>query len=201
MGTPSPHHVTRLLIDYCAGRSEALDDLLPIIYGELHRLARQQRRFRRTDHTLNTTALVHEAYLKLISQEEPSWNNRTHFMRVASKAMRQILVDYARHRHTLKRGGAYRKVSHAAPGDAPLEERLLLSDERSEEVLAVDEALEHLAAFDERLAQIVELRYFAGFTIPETAEALDLSPTTVKREWATARAWLYRALGPDGPAI
>jgi RNA polymerase sigma factor (TIGR02999 family) len=157
-------------------------------------MAHQQRRFRRADRTLNTTALVHEAYLKLVKHPDPSWENRGHFFRVAAKAMRQILVDYAKQKQTAKRGGGVARISLDQPDTVPWEERIQLSDERAEEMLAVNEALERLASFDERLSQIVELRYFAGFTIPETADALDLSPTTVKREWITARAWLSREL-------
>ena len=186
--------VTQLLEDYCNGRQEAMDQLLPLVYNQLHKMASRQRRARR-DYTLNTTALVHEAYLKLIKHPAPSWENRAHFFRVAARAMRQILADYAKAQLTAKRGGATPKLSLNQTSEFPLEERIHLSDERSEELLAVDEALKRLATFDERLNQIVELRYFAGFTIPETAEALDLSPTTVKRDWTTARAWLSRELG------
>ncbi len=185
---------TQLLNNYCNGNREALKELLPLIYNQLHKLARQQRYFQRKDHTLNTTALVHEAYLKLVKHPDPSWENRTHFLRVAARAMRQILVDYAKRQQTAKRGGGKAKFSLNQTSEFPLEERIQLSDSRSEEMLAVDEALMRLAVFDERLSQIVELRYFAGFTIPETAAALSLSPTTVKREWTTARAWLSREL-------
>ncbi len=185
--------VTQLLKNYCNGNREALKELLPLIYNQLHKLARQQRYFQRKDHTLNTTALMHEAYLKLVNHPDPSWENRTHFLRVAARAMRQILVDYARRQQTAKRGGKA-QFSLNQTSEFPLEERIQLSESRSEEMLAVDEALKRLAAFDERLSQIVELRYFAGFTIAETADALSLSPTTVKREWTTARAWLSREL-------
>ena len=190
--TPSAQ-VTQLLEDYCSGRQEAMDQLLPLVYNQLHKMASRQRRARR-DYTLNTTALVHEAYIKLIKHPDPSWENRAHFFRVAARAMRQILVDYAKAQLTAKRGGDAPRLSLNQTSEFPMEERIHLSDERSEELLAVDEALKRLAGFDERLSQVVELRYFAGFTIPETAEALDLSPTTVKREWATARAWLSREL-------
>jgi len=194
MAHPPAREVTQLLNDYCSGNQAAINQLLPLIYNQLHKLASQQRYFRRKDYTLNTTALVHEAYIKLINHPDPSWENRTHFFRVAAKAMRQILVDYAKRRQTAKRGGDEPKISLNQTYEFPLEERIELSDARTEEMLAVDEALGRLAAFDERLGQIVELRYFAGFTIPETAEALSLSPTTVKREWTTARAWLSREL-------
>lgn len=194
MAAYSSEQVTQLLNDYCNGKQDAINQLLPLIYNQLHKLASQQRYFRRKDYTLNTTALVHEAYLKLINHPDPSWENRTHFFRVAAKAMRQILVDYAKRQRAAKRGGDDVKISLNQTLEFPLEERIQLSNERTEEMLAVDEALERLATFDERLSQVVELRYFAGFTIPETAEALGLSPTTVKREWTTARAWLSREL-------
>ncbi|MDX1546236.1 MAG: ECF-type sigma factor [Rhodothermales bacterium] len=193
MSKPPSSQITRLLEDYCNGRQEAMDQLLPLVYNQLHRLAQQQRRGRRGQ-TLNTTALVHEAYIKLVRHPDPSWENRVHFFRIVARAMRQILVDYAKAQLAEKRGGSARRLSLGPSGDVPVEERIRLSDERSEEVLAVDEALRRLEKFDERLRQVVELRYFAGFTIQETADALGISPTTVKREWVTARAWLRRDL-------
>ncbi|HMB90755.1 MAG TPA: sigma-70 family RNA polymerase sigma factor [Rhodothermales bacterium] len=193
MPKPPPSQVTQLLAAYCNGRQEAFDQLLPLVYNQLHKMARQQRRSRR-DYTLNTTALVHEAYIKLVKHPDPAWENRSHFFRVAAKAMRQILVDYAKAQLAAKRGGDAPRLSLNRTGEFPLEERIQLSDERTEEMLTVDAALKRLAEFDERLSQIVELRYFAGFTIAETAEAMDLSPTTIKREWTTARAWLFREL-------
>ncbi len=195
----SSAQVTRLLRDYCQGRREALDELLPLIYRELHRLARRQRRSQHAGHTLDTTALVHEAYLKLVKHQDPSWKNRRQFFWVAARAMRHILVDYAKQQRAAKRGGGKARVSLDQHAEDGLGERLLLSEERTEEVLALDEALERLSAFDERLSQIVELRYFAGLTIPETADALGCSPATVKRDWTTARAWLYRELSGGLP--
>lgn len=182
--------VTRLLLDARRGRSEALNELLPVVYDELHRLAHRQRGFGNPGMTINTTALVHEAYLKLINAESTPWQDRTHFFCVAARAMRQIITDYARRQQRLKRSGSRHKVS--------IESIPLFSEQRAEEVLALDEALSDLAAFDERQSEVVELRYFAGFTIPETADLLDISPATVKREWTAARAWLHREISREG---
>lgn len=169
------------------GESGALDRLLPILYDELRALARRQRR-RSSSETINTTALVHEAYEKL-ARQDGGWSDRAHFFRVAAKAMRDVLVDYARQRKAAKRGGGQ--------PDVPLDEgAALVADERTEEVLALDEALTRLAAIDARQGEVVELRYFVGLTIPETADVLGLSPATVKREWTAARAWLYREISP-----
>lgn len=186
MTPPRSEQVTQLLIDYCEGDTQALDQLLPLIYDELRRLAHRQRMRKGARETLNTTALVHEAYIKLVNHPNPSWNDRTHFFRVAAKAIRQILVDYARKQQAAKRGGQQPVLS--------FDEALFLPDGRVEEVLALDEALTRLEQFDERQSQIVELRYFVGFTIAETADALDISPSTVKRDWTAARAWLHREL-------
>ena len=184
---PSPQAVTRLLQRVHAGDRQALSDLLPLVYDELRALAHRQRRRRGGSETLNTTALVHEAYLKMVRPEDTRWEDRTHFFRVAATAMRQILVDYARQQQAAKRGGGKRPL--------PLDEAFFLPEQKADEVVALDEALGRLAAFDERQSQVVELRYFVGFTIPETAEALDLSPATVKREWTVARAWLHHEIG------
>ncbi len=185
--SPSSQAVTRLLRRVHEGDRQALGDLLPLIYDELHALARRQRRRRGGSETLNTTALVHEAYLKLVRSEDARWQDRSHFFRVAATAMRQILVDYALRRRAAKRGGGARSLS--------LDEAFFLPEEKAEEVIALDEALARLAAFDERQSHLVELRYFVGFTIPETAEALGVSASTVKREWTVARAWLHREIG------
>lgn len=183
----SPQAVTRLLNRVQEGDRQALDELLPLIYDELHALAHRQRRRRGGGETLNTTALVHEAYLKMVRSEDARWEDRTHFFRVAATAMRQILVDYALRQQAAKRGGGDRPLS--------LDEAFFLPEEKAEEVIALDEALRRLADLDERQSHIVELRYFVGFTIPETAEALGISPATVKREWTVARAWLHREIG------
>lgn len=176
--------ITQLLSRVQEGDKEALNKLLPLVYSELHALAQRQRRGSSYE-TLNTTALVHEAYEKLARQNS-GWNDRAHFFRVAAKAMRQILVDYARQQQAEKRGGK----SYAV--ESEIED--LVSEERREEVLALDEALSKLSSLDVRQGDVVELRYFIGLTIPETAEVLDISPATVKREWTAARAWLHREM-------
>jgi RNA polymerase sigma factor (TIGR02999 family) len=163
-----------------------LDRLVPIVYDELRRIAHRQLRGERSDHTLDTTGLVHEAYLKLSRLDRIEWGDRAHFLAVAAGAMRRILVDYAVARRAGKRGGRRQRVA--------LDDVLILADERAEELLALDEALQRLAAESERAARIVEWRYFAGMSIEETAAVLDLSPATVKREWVLARAWLNREL-------
>lgn len=183
----SSHEVTRLLAAANAGDGAALDALLPLLYTELHELAHRQRRRQRGPSTLNTTALLHEAYEKLVHAEGP-YANRRHFFRVAAQAMRQILVDYARRHLAAKRGGG----AH----DATFEEGRFVPERRTEEIVALDEALAQLAQLSARQAQVVELRYFAGFTLPEAAEILGVSPATAWRDWAAAQAWLQQALGP-----
>jgi RNA polymerase sigma factor (TIGR02999 family) len=175
--------ITRMLQEWSGGKQEALDALLPLVYEELHRQASRYLRRERRDHTLQTTALIHEAYLKLIDQRGVNWQNRAHFFGIAAQAMRRILVDYAKARHRSKRGGIGE--------DLPLEEAaLVVSEERSIDLVALDEALTRLAEFDERQARIVELRYFSGLNIEETAEVLHISPATVKSDWNVAKAWL-----------
>lgn len=184
-----PYHetITRLLHDLKAGRRTAFDELLPQVYDELRRVAHFQLRNERADHTINTTALVHEAYLKLVDRREMDWQSRAHFYAVAAMAMRQILVSYARRRKADKRGGG---AVHVA-----FDEVLgVFSDERAEELIALDEALARLEAINPRHARIVECRFFGGLTVEETAEALGVSPITVKRGWGMARAWLNDAL-------
>jgi RNA polymerase sigma factor (TIGR02999 family) len=175
--------ITRMLQEWSGGKQEALDALLPLVYAELRRQASRYLRRERPDHTLQTTALIHEAYMKLVDQREVNWQNRTHFFGIAARMMRRILVDYARERHRAKRGGIAE--------DLPLEAAaLVVSEERSIDLVALDEALTRLAEFDERQARIVELRYFSGLTIEETAEVLRVSPATVKSDWNVAKAWL-----------
>ncbi len=172
-----------MLQKWSGGDRDALDALLPLVYTELHRQASSYLRRERRNHTLQTTALIHEAYLKLINQREVNWQNRAHFFGIAAQAMRRILVDYARERHREKRGGIGENL--------PLEEAaLIVSEERSVDLVALDEALTRLAEFDERQARIVELRYFSGLSIEETAEVLHISPSTVKSDWNVAKAWL-----------
>jgi RNA polymerase sigma-70 factor (ECF subfamily) len=182
--SPAAGDVTRLLDDLQNGRSDAGSQLIPLVYDELHRLARQQMRHERPDHTLQATALLHEAYLRLVNQPERTWENRTHFIAIAAQVMRRILVDHARARRTAKRDGALHRV--------PLEEPLLSTRDQPEELIALNDALERLAVLDARQSRVVELRYFGGLTVDETAEALGMSPRTVKREWRVARAWLHR---------
>jgi|SRR5688500_2266138 len=182
--------VTQLLLGWSAGDRSAGEQLLSAVYAELHRQAARAMRRESADHTLQTTALVHEAYLRLIDQRRVEWRNRAHFFGVAAHLMRRILVDHARRRRAGKRGSGAATVSlddvHSVRGASSEASRL--------DVLVFDDALDRLAALDESQARIVELRYFGGLNIEETAEALDVSPATVKREWAIARAWLRREL-------
>jgi RNA polymerase sigma factor (TIGR02999 family) len=181
---PAAGDVTQLLAELQDGRSDAAPQLMPLVYDELHRLAGRQMRRERSDHTLQATALVHEAYLRLVNQPQRTWQNRAHFIAVAAQVMRRLLVDYARARRTSKRGSEPQRV--------PLEQEPLITEEQSEEVVSLDEALERLAQLDERQSRIVELRFFGGLTVDETAEVLCISSKTVKRDWTLARAWLHR---------
>ena len=186
---PAQSDVTELLLAAADGDSSALESVIPIVYTELHRIAHRRLRGERADHTLSTTALVHEAYLKLMNLERLNWRNRAQFMAIASRLMRQILVDYARGRRTARRGGDRTRVELKASGadaSTPVEP--------TEEVLALHQALESLGDINERHARIVECRFFGGMSIAETAEALSMSPATVKRDWVMARAWLNREL-------
>jgi len=178
--------VTRLLQGLREGRPGAMEALIPMVYEELRRTARRELARRRPGDTLDTTALVHEAYLKLVGTGDPAWNDRTHFLAVAATAMRQIIVDHARRRKAARHGGGFHEVS--------LDERRLLPDEQAEDLLALDEALDQLAALNARLSQVVECRFFGGLTVPETAAVLGRSPRTVDRDWKKAKAWLYREL-------
>ncbi len=193
MTTPSPsqQEVTVLLGEWRGGDEGALDKLIPLVQPELHRLAHHYMSRERSGHTLQTTALLDEAYLRLVDHTKPLWQNRTHFVAAAAQLMRRIMVDHARGRHSLKRGGGALKVT--------LDEAAAVTETRSEELLALDDALERLAAQDPRKSQIVELRYFGGLTVEETAEFLKLSQRTVEREWNMAKAWLYRALSGEEP--
>jgi RNA polymerase sigma factor (TIGR02999 family) len=178
--------VTQLLINWSNGDRAALDKLMPLVYDELHRLAHRYMSRERPDHTLQTTALVHEAYLRLVDQTKVRWQNRAHFFGIAAHVMRQILMQHARRHHAAKRGGARSSVS--------LEDAVGLSNEPAVDLIALDEALTSLAAYDSQKSRIVELRFFGGLTVDETAEVLGLSPRTVKREWRVAKAWLYNQL-------
>ena len=183
---PVAPDVTSLLKKLADGNQEAATKLIPVIYQELHRLAVGHLRHERPDHTLQPTALVHEAYIKLVAQRNADWQSRTHFFAVASQLMRRILVDYARRQLRAKRGGREAKLS--------LEEVLLVSPNRPDKMLALDESLTRLEKMDARQGRIVELRYFGGLTVDEAAEILNVSPTTVRREWTSAKAWLYGEL-------
>jgi RNA polymerase sigma factor (TIGR02999 family) len=187
MTSGASHVVTDLLRAWASGDERALDALLPLVYDDLHRQARRYMRAQPSGHTLQTTALVHEAYLRLLGQSAVEWNGRGHFFLVAAKAMRSILIDHARARMAAKRGGASRVVSLEDAGG-------VVEPEDGVDVLALHGALERLAEVDARKSQLVELRYFAGLGIDEAAAVLCVSPATVKREWTTARAWLRREL-------
>jgi RNA polymerase sigma factor (TIGR02999 family) len=179
--------ITRLLEQWNDGDAEVLDDLMPLVYLELRRQASGYLRRERPNHTLQPTALINEAYLKLIGQRDVKWQNRAHFFAFAAQAMRRILVDYARERKREKRGGA--------PENLPLDEALtIVSQEKSIDLVALDEALNKLAAFDERQARVVELRYFSGLSIEETAEVLHVSNVTIRRDWNMAKAWLHQEI-------
>jgi RNA polymerase sigma-70 factor (ECF subfamily) len=175
--------VTQLLIEISNGDRDAVDLLLPVIYDELRKLAANYLRRERPDHTLQPTALVHEAYLRLVDQTRVNWQNRAHFFGVAAQIMRRLLVDYARKHNAEKRGQDFHKLSLDENIDRPIE--------RSVELIALDDALKALAEFDGQKARIVELRYFGGLTVEETADVLGIAPITVKRHWRLAKAWLY----------
>jgi RNA polymerase sigma factor (TIGR02999 family) len=184
--TASPPQVTQLLKAWGNGDEAARDELMTLVYEELHRLAHQYLKRERPGHTLQTSALVNEAFVKLIDQKDVRWQNRGHFFAIAAQLMRRILVDHARIRRAAKRGGSASPVS--------LDDALVISNERSAEVVALDEALTALATVDERKSQIVELRFFGGLSIEETAEVLAVSPGTVMRDWTLAKAWLRREM-------
>lgn len=184
--------VTRLLSDFENGDRAALEKLFPIVYDELRSVAHRQRRSWNGDATLGTTALVHEAYLKLVDVNQIGARSRVHFLRVAAMAMRQILCNYARDQRAAKRGGAAPKISLDLLGDVG--GFIVFSDEQSDTLTELDDALQRLAEVDPRLAAVVECRFFGGLTIEDTAQALDISIATVKRDWALARSWLYREM-------
>ena len=178
--------ISLILRDWGEGRRDSANVLLALVYDELRRIARQYLRKERSDHTLQPTALVHEAYMKLIDISDVSWQDRAHFFAVASNVMRHILVDHARARATDKRGGEAQRIA--------LEDAVKLSDAPDIDLLALDEAMKQLAEFDAQQSKIVELRFFGGLTIEETAHVLAISPATVKREWTMAKAWLFRRI-------
>jgi RNA polymerase sigma factor (TIGR02999 family) len=185
------HDIGDLVREIDLGGREAVDRLFPILYQELKRIARRQRRGERTDHTLNTTDLVHEAYVKLLGLDRMAWQGRAHFLAVAAQAIRRVLVDYAVTAKAKKRGGSRHRV--------PLDEAMLTVERPVDQLIAVDMYLAQLETLNPRLVRVVECRFFSGMSIEETAQALDSSPATVKRDWGLARAWLYRRLGGGSP--
>jgi len=187
--TSSPHQVTRLLQEWGNGNQAALEQLMPLVYEELRKMARRHMQQQNPDHTLQTTALIHEAYLRLAGDSAKQWKNREHFFGVAAKAMRHVLVDHARARHAAKRGGAVQVVS--------LDEAIATSPGRMAGLIALDEALKDLAKLHPRQSEVVELRFFGGLSVDETAEVLKVSPETVALDWRAAKAWLHRQL--DSP--
>ena len=190
---PTPGAVTQLLAKVGAGNQAAFDEVFPLVYAELRRIAAREMRREKPGRTLQTTALVHEAYLRLLKDASLSFENRAHFLGIAAHAMREILIEHARARSARKRGGGAVRLT--------LDDLVAPVPALSIDVLALDEALQRLAGLDQRHARVVELRYFGGLSVEETAVALELSPATVKRAWTIARAWLYRELGGSGPAV
>jgi RNA polymerase sigma factor (TIGR02999 family) len=186
---PSSHEITQLLCAWSEGEEGALDKLIPLVYQELHRLARRYMARERPDHTLQTSALVNEAYLRLVDTPQANWQNRTHFFAVCAQVMRRILVDWARSRQALKRGAAVHPLE--------VEQVCLFAEGPQTDWVALDDALKALEAFDPRKSQVVELRFFGGLTTEETAEVLKVSPDTVLRDWKLARSWLRRELSKE----
>src|SRR5437762_7628303 len=186
-----PKDITQLLTDWNKGDRVALDKLMPLVYDELRHIASRHLRRCRPDNIIQTTVLVHEAFLRLVDQKNVSFQNRVHFFAVASKAIRQILINYAVARAAAKRSGGYNRLSISKAMDMAIEQEI--------DILALDDALKVLAAMDERKSEIIELRFFGGLTLEETAEALGISIAIVRREWKLARGWLLRELGKEGP--
>ncbi len=182
----SAQQVTQLLVNWSNGDQHALEELMPLVYGELRRLAASHLRRERSDHTLQSTALVNEAFLRLVNQREVHWRSRAHFYGIAARMIRRILVDHARSQQAGKRGAGAIKLE--------LDEAMAISPAAELDLVGLDAALERLAVLDERQGRIVELRFFAGLSVEETAEVMHISPATVKREWSSARAWLYREI-------
>ena len=193
MSAPSQKQITQMLVDWGNGDQAALEKLTPLVYGELHRLARRYMGRERPGHTLQTSALVNEAYIRLIDWKNIHWQNRAHFFAVSAQLMRRILVDFARSRNYAKRGGAAQNVS--------FEETMAVSREKDADLVALDDALDSLARLNERQSRVVELRFFGGLELQEIAEVLKVSVGTVRRDWSLARAWLHRELSrTENPA-
>lgn len=186
MATHISEDVTKLLEAWSDGDGKVLDQLMPLVYDELHRMAKRYMSSQPSGHTLQTTELIHEAYLKLVGSKEKRWQNRAHFFGVAAQAMRHILVDHARSRQSEKRGGATQMIE--------LDEAAIVSSSRAEEIVALDDALLRLSDLDQRKSRVVELRYFGGLNIDETAEVLKVSPETIIRDWKFAKTWLLREM-------
>jgi RNA polymerase sigma factor (TIGR02999 family) len=191
MPSPPSARVSKLLVNWGQGDQGAREALIPLVYDELRRLARRHLRRERPDHTLQSAALVNEAYLRLIRQDQPQWQNRAHFFGVAAQLMRHILVDHARNRAAAKRGAGVPRLV--------LDPEVALPQEREVNLVALDDALNQLALLDPQQSRVVELRFFGGLSIEETSVVLGVSPATVKREWATARAWLQREMKSKDP--
>lgn len=189
MKSPARHQITELLAEWREGNQSALDELYPLVYDELHRLARRYMSRERKDHTLQTTALINEAYVRLVDQKNVNWANRSHFFAISAQIMRRILIDHARRHAYAKRGGGAQQVS--------LEEVAALAPEQGRELMRLDEALKSLAERDPRRSQVVELRYFGGLNNEEIAGVLHVSENTVMRDWNMARAWLYQQLSEN----
>ena len=181
-----PQEITQLLLSWSKGDQAALDQLIPLVYPELRKLARRYMGRESPEHTLQTSALINEAYLRLVDQQAAEWQDRAHFFAVAAQVMRHILVDHARTRNYAKRGGGAPKL--------PLDEAAALTEQRAGQLIALDDALRDLAALDERKSQIIELRFFGGLSLEETAEVMKISPSTVQREWRAAKAWLHHTM-------
>lgn len=190
METSGQKNISLILKDWSSGNRDAVDELMPVIYDELKKIAAQYLRKERREHTLQPTELAHEAYLKLIDISNVNWQDRAHFFAVSAQVIRHILVDHARAKATDKRGGAAERIV--------LDEAISFSEEQDTDLLALDEALKNLATFDEQQSKIVELRFFGGLTIEETAEVLKISPATIKREWTLAKAWLFKRMKDEG---
>lgn len=186
MAAPTPQDLTQLLVAWSNGEQDALEQLIPLVYNELHRLAHRYMDRERGEHTLQSTALVHEAYERLINLKDVSWQNRAHFFGVSAQLMRRILVDYARSRRYSKRGGEWRHV--------PLNEAVAVFRDRRTDIVELDDALRALADIDPRKSRVVEMRFFGGLSVKETAEVLRVSPETVLRDWRLAKVWLLRQL-------
>jgi RNA polymerase sigma factor (TIGR02999 family) len=184
-----PENITELLASYGRGNKESLDQLMPIVYDELRRQAARYLRREQVGHTLQTTALIHEAYVRLVDQRNMQWQNRAHFFGIAAQMMRRILVDHARSKKRVKRGGSEIRVS--------FEDANVAAKGQDLDVVALDEALERLAQIDEQQSRVVELRFFSGLSVEETAEVMGISKSTVKRDWSMAKAWLHRELSGD----